>query len=166
MNMQSLTIVLGVITAFALGACTVETKSSTSTGAGGSTSASGTTNSVTGTSGAATGGGGAGGGSSASTSVSASATGTGGEAPCDNTVHCAEAIPDGIGYKLCDETESAKLYDAFFACACTVDGACGSVCSNNYCSGAAVTTPTCTACLQNSTAKGCKKEFDACSGDV
>ena len=152
MNMRTLTVVLGAFTAFALGACNVTT---TTSGTGGNdTTSSGTTV-------AGVGGGGSGGSTTSTTSTS---TGAGGKAACDDTVHCAAAITEGTGDKICDGTESATLYDAYVACTCTAGGACFSVCGNNYCDGKAGTAE-CTTCLQDNTT-GCKKVGDACNGDV
>jgi hypothetical protein len=152
MNMKSLTVVLGAITAFALGACTV---TSTTSGSGGSTSATGTGGGTTTTT---TGGVGGSGGAGGSTS----ATGTGGAASCE-AYTCSEAItpPDGDPAKLCATGPHADLYDALAACTCT--GACKDKCSTNTCANMAITAD-CTACLQDPA--GCKAEFVACAGDA
>jgi hypothetical protein len=146
MTMRTLTVVFGALTALALGACKIEGTG----GVGGGTSGDSTT------SGSTTGGVGGG--------ATSSATGTGGAAACDMSVHCAAAITDGTGDKICDGTESATLYDAYVACTCTAGGACFMLCGDNYCDGKASTTE-CTGCLQDNTV-GCKKEGDACNGDV
>ena len=148
MNMKSLTVVFGALTALALGACKVETSGSTSNGAGGG---SGTTTA---------GVGGAGGAGATSTSA---ATGTGGAAACDDMYTCAEAIDPtkGDATKLCDGPHG-DLYDALNACTCT--GACKDKCMDNACKGDKASAD-CTACLQDSVA-GCSKELDACSGDL
>lgn len=150
MNMRTLTVVFGAFTALALGACKIESTGSSSTGDGGSASTS-----TTGNGGSATTG-------TASTSSGTASTGTG--AACDMSVHCAAAITDGTGDKICDGTESAMLYDAYVACSCTVGGACEKLCGDNYCAGKPSTTE-CTGCLQDNTV-GCKKVGDACSGDI
>ncbi len=151
MNMRTLTVVFGAFTALALGACKIESTGSSSTGDGGSASTSAT---ATGTGGGATTGG--------TTTTTTATTGTGGA--CDMSVHCAAAITDGTGEKICDGTESAMLYDAYVACTCTVGGACEKLCGDNYCDGKPSTTE-CTGCLQDNTV-GCKKQGDACNGDV
>jgi hypothetical protein len=145
MNMRSLTVILGALSAFALGACTV---TSTTSGSGGSTSA-------TGTGGEASGVGGAGGG----TTATGTSTGT---SMCDAKYTCSEAL-DGDPTKLC-EGPSAMLYDTYYACVCETGGACFSVCSDNACKDGTKSAD-CTACLQKND-MGCAKEFTDCSGDV
>jgi hypothetical protein len=146
MNMRSLTIVLGAITAFALGACTI---TSTSGGAGGSTSATGATSAATGTASGGTGG--------------ASGTGTTstGTAMCDPTYTCAMAIttPDGNPAELCDGAEKTA-FNALAACTCDT-GACATACKDSACVQLEASTD-CKACLSNSTT-GCGKEFTACA---
>jgi hypothetical protein len=144
MNMKSLTVVLGALTALALGACKVETTGSTSTGVGGGSTTAGV--------------GGAGG-----TGGAAATTGAGGAA-CDEKYTCAEAIDPATGdpAKLC-EGPSAVLYDALAACTC--DTTCKSVCGDNTCAGMSITAE-CTTCLQAAAPDGCKTEFDACANDA
>ncbi len=142
MNMRSLTVILGALTTFALGACKVTT---TTGSTGGSTSA-------TGTGGEAAGVGGAGGSTTASTGTSA----------CDATLTCAGAL-DGDPSMLC-EGASAELYDKYYACTCETGGKCVAACGDNACKDGAKTDD-CTKCLQDSAA-GCATEFEACSGDI
>jgi len=150
MNMRSLTIVLGAITAFALNACTVESSGSTSTGAGGSTSATGATSGVTGTGSDSTGVGGAGGSVSTSTAM------------CDPAYTCSMAIttPDGNPAELCDGP-AKTVFDAYAKCTC--DGACATACADSACKQLEASTA-CKTCLSDSTA-GCGKEFIACASD-
>ncbi|MEO5728840.1 MAG: hypothetical protein ABI134_26875 [Byssovorax sp.] len=150
MNMRSLTVILGALSVFALGACTV---TSTTSGSGGGTTA-------TGTGGEAAGVGGAGGATSTATGTS---TGT---AMCDMTYTCAEAItpPDNDPSKLCDGP-SGDAYDAYYTCICETVGACGKVCGAAYCTGTAPTAE-CTTCLQDSSEKGCAKVVEACQNDI
>jgi hypothetical protein len=153
MNMKSLTVVFGAISAFALGACTVNGTGSTSTGAGGGSGT--TTTAAAGTGGEAAGVGGSGGGSTTA--------GTGGAAACMMGYSCAEAIDPMKGDpKLLCEGPSAMLYDALQACTCT--GACKAACGASACANAPASAE-CTTCLQDPTT-GCKKEFDACSSDA
>ncbi len=151
MKMNSLTVVFGAISIFALGACTVTGTGTTSTGAGGG---SGNT-AAAGTGGEASGVGGSGG----------ATAGTGGMAACMMGYSCAEAIDPMKGDPglLC-EGPSAMLYDALHTCTC--EGACKTACGDNACMkdgpGASMA---CVACLQDSTT-GCKKEADACASDA
>ncbi len=143
MNMRSLTVVFGALTALALGACKVESTGGTG-GTGGGSTTTGDTTTV-----------GSGGG----------ATGTGGAAACDPKYRCADAIDpmDGDPTKLC-EGPAAVLYDAFAACSCT--GACKAACGDNAC--AMPSTPAsaaCTMCLQDIVA-GCGKEFNDCANAI
>lgn len=149
MNMRSLTVILGALSAFVVGGCTV---TSTTSGSGGSTSA-------TGTGGEAAGVGGAGG-----ATVTATGTSTG-TSMCDPTYTCAEAItpPDGDGTKVCDGA-AGDAYDAYYKCICEPTGACGTVCGMAYCGGTAATAE-CTTCLQDSSEKGCGKQVDTCSNN-
>ena len=144
MNMRSLTVILGALSAFALGACTVET-TTTGTGSGGS----GTTT---------TGGVGGGGGEGTTTTT----TGTGGAPACVETYTCAEAL-DGEPSKLCDGAHG-DLYDAYYKCTCESGGACFAACGDNACTNGAKSAD-CTACLQK-TDMGCAKEFEACAADL
>jgi hypothetical protein len=142
MNMRSLTVILGALTTFALGACKVTTTTGDS---GGGTSSAG------GAGGEAAGVGGAGGGTTS--------TGTGG---CDATLTCAGAL-DGDPSTLC-EGASAELYDKYYACTCETGGKCFAACGDNACKDGAKTDD-CTKCLQASDT-GCATEFEACSGDI
>ena len=143
MNMRSLTVILGALTTFALGACKV----TTTTGASG-----GSTSSAGGSGGEAAGVGGAGGSTTAST----------GTAGCDADLTCALAL-DGDPSMLC-EGASAELYDKYYACTCEAGGACLAVCGENACKGDPQSAD-CQACIQK-TDMGCAKEFEACSGDI
>ena len=149
MNMKSLTVILGGISVFALGACTVNSPSSTSTGAGGTATAATT---------AGNGGAGGGGGATAGTG------GTGGVAACSETYTCAEAIDpvNGDPSKLCDGVHGTA-YDTLATCTCDAAGKCVTDCGDNACKGMAASAA-CTACLQSAT--GCKTEFDACANDI
>lgn len=140
MNMRSLTVILGALSAFVLGACTV---TSTPGGTGGSTS---TTGGV--------------GGSGGTGGATASSTGTG--TPCDDKLTCADAL-GGDPMMLC-EGPSAMLYDKYYACTCETGGACLTACGDNACKNMPKSAD-CTACLQNNTT-GCAVEFEACSGDI
>ena len=144
MNMRSLTIILGAITAFALSACVV-TSTSSSTGTGGSTATS-ADSSATVTSSTATGVGG-----------SSGSTGT---AMCDPTYTCSMAIttPDGNPAELCEGTEK-KLFTAYSECTCT--GACATACADSACKQLDASTD-CKTCLADPTT-GCGKEFVACA---
>jgi hypothetical protein len=141
MNMRSLTVILGALTAFALGACKVTT---TTGSTGGSTSA-------TGTGGEAAGVGGSGGGG-----------GAGGAAACDEAYTCAEAL-DGDPSKLCDGAHG-DLYDKYFACTCETGGKCFAACGDNACKDGAKTDD-CTKCIQ-ATTTGCSEEQAACANDA
>lgn len=146
MNMRSLTVILGALSAFALGACTV---TSTPTGSGGTSSTT-----------EGTGGGGVGGG----TGGRGGAGGSGGAAGCVKDYTCAEAItpPDGDGTKVCDGP-AGDAYDAYYTCVCEAAGACGTACGAAYCGGTAATAE-CTACLQNGDT-GCGKQVDNCANN-
>jgi hypothetical protein len=153
MNMRSLTVILGALTTFALGACTVTT---TPGGSGGSTSA-------TGTGGEAAGNGGAGGGGTTATGTTTSATSSTGTSMCDPNYTCAEAITDGDGTKVCDGA-AGDAFDAYFDCVCETTGACGAKCGPAFCSGTAPSAE-CTTCLQDSTEKGCGKQAVECANN-
>lgn len=151
MNMKSLTVILGGIAVFALGACTVTGTGSTTTGTGGGTTTATTTTT------ASVGGAGGGGG------ATSTATGTGGAPTCDNMYTCAEAItpPNGDPGKLCLDNASGKAFTALSDCTCT--GACKADCSDNVCMAGGSASDKCTACLQSAT--GCKTEFDSCANN-
>jgi hypothetical protein len=139
MNMKSLTVILGALSAFALGACTV----TSTTGSTGGSDPTTTTGGVGGSGGSGT-------------------TGTGGAAPCEEKYTCSEAL-DGDPTKLCDG-EHGDLYDAYYNCTCVSGGACFSVCSDNACTNGTKSAE-CTACLQKAD-MGCAKELEACAGDA
>jgi hypothetical protein len=149
MNMRSLAVILGALTAAALSACTVEsTTSSTSAGGG-----SNTTTGVTSTSGSNTGGSGGSGGDATTSSTS---TGTG---MCDPTYACVDAIAQGSGdpAELCD----GPALDEFNALAdCTCTGNCATECADSACKQLDPSAE-CKACLSTKDT-GCGKEFDAC----
>jgi len=143
MNMRTLTVVFGALTALALGACKIE---STGGVGGGATSATGAT-----------------GATSATVGSGGGATGTGGAAACDPKYTCVDAIDptDGDPSKLC-EGPAAVLFDALSACSCT--GACKTVCGENDCVGKPATME-CTKCVVDTVA-GCGKEFNECSNAI
>ena len=150
MNMKSLIVILGGISVFALGACTVTGTGSTSTGSGGGSGGSTTVTTA--------GNGGAGGATAASTG------GTGGAVACNDMYTCAEAIDPVTGdpSKLCDGVHGTA-YDTLATCTCDAAGKCVTDCGDNACKGMGAS-PACTACLQSAT--GCKTEFDACANDI
>jgi hypothetical protein len=153
--MKYLTVILGGISVFALGACTVRGTGSTSTSTGGSGGATtwATTTGYYGDVGGAVGDvGGAGG------------NGTGGAPACDDAYTCSEAIspPDGDPNKLCVGNPHEKVFKAMSECVCT--GACMAYCADNFCMASSPPTNDCTACLQSAT--GCKTQFDDCANDI
>lgn len=152
MNMKSLTVMLGGISIFALGACTVTGTGTTGSGGG---SGGGTTTATTTTT---TGGVGGSGGSGSTT--------TGGAGGCDANYTCAEAItpPDGDPGKLCNGPHG-DVYDALVKCTCDATGPCSSKCGDNSCKGMPASAD-CTACLQAAAPDGCKTENDACANDI
>src|SRR5512132_1473874 len=150
MNIRFLTVTLAAITAYALGACTVESSGSTSTGdtSTASATATGTGGSgggATGTGGAATGSGGNGGSGGDSTA-------------CDPAYTCAEASAPSSGNpaKLC-EGPAKTLFTAFSNCACM--GACATACADSACKDNDPSTPR-KVCLSDAAA-GCGKELSA-----
>ncbi len=152
MNQRSLTVTLGALAAFTLGACTVGTTTSSS-GTGGATSA--TTGSDATASATTSGGTGGSGGDATTTGTS---TGT---AMCDPMYKCVDAIAPGSGDPalLCDGPARMKL-DALAACTCS--GNCAATCKDNACT-QQDPSPECKACLSTPDT-GCKKEFDDCVG--
>lgn len=154
MNQRSLTVTLGALAAFTLGACTVGTTTSSS-GTGGATSA------TTGSDATASGGTGGSGGD-ATTTATTTTTGTStGTAMCDPMYKCVDAIAPGSGDPalLCDGPARMKL-DALAACTCS--GNCAATCKDNACM-QQDPSPECKACLSTPDT-GCKKEFDDCVG--
>ena len=154
MNMKSLSVILGGISVFALGACTVTGTGSTSTGSGGGTTTATTTTTTGGV-----------GGSGGGTTTTTSTTTTGGAGGCDAMYTCAEAItpPNGDSTKLCNGP-AGDAYDAYYKCVCDATGPCGTACGMAYCTGTAPTAE-CTTCIQDNTDKGCKKEADTCAAN-
>lgn len=150
MKMQSLKVILGTITAFALGACTVTTGAG-GTGTGGTASTTG----VTSTSGNPD-------TSATSTAGSGGATTTTGTGMCDPKYTCSKAIAQGTGDPalLCDGTAALTNFDALSACTCM--GNCATACADNACM-QLEPSAACKACLVTADT-GCKKEFDACVG--
>jgi hypothetical protein len=145
MNMRSLTVLFCSVSALILSACII-----TGTGSGG---VGGGTTGGTGGEGTTVTSGGVGGG----TTTGSTSTGM----ACDAKYKCSEAItpPDGDPTKICDMTESATLYDAYYACSCTKD--CKTDCGNNACAGKA-SSDACKTCVQGK----CKAQFDACANDL
>ena len=151
MNMRFLTVTLVAITAYTLGACTVETSGSTST------TATATASGTEGSGGGATGTGGAGG---AATGVGGSGGSGGDSTACDPAYTCAEASAplSGNPAKLC-EGPAKTLFTAFSTCTCM--GACKVDCADNACMTKEPSTA-CKICLTN-TDTGCGKELNACT---
>jgi len=143
MNKRSLTVLFGAVSALILSACII-----TGTGSGGVGGGTAGTGGETGGTGSDMTGG-VGGGT------------TGSSMSCDMTYKCATAItpPEGDPTKLCDMTESATLYDAYYACVCT--DSCKTECGDTAC---AEKTPSyaCNTCRGDK----CKKQLDACSNDL
>ena len=96
----------------------------------------------------------------AATSVT-TGTGTG---TCDPSNTCAMAItpPEGDPTTLCDNTLSAKLYDALVQCTC-VD-VCQVQCAGSVCV-SGTPSSACSACLQDP-ANGCGNQLADCANDI
>ena len=100
----------------------------------------------------------------ASAVAAASVTTGTGTTTCDPSNTCAAAItpPDGDPTKLCDNTLSAKLYDALVQCTC-VD-VCQVQCASSVCISGSPG-PTCAECLQDPV-NGCGNQLASCTNDV
>lgn len=97
-------------------------------------------------------------------SVVAASVTTGTGTGCDPGLTCAAAItpPDGNPTKLCDNTVSAKLYDALVQCTCA--DVCQIQCASSVCVSGSPSS-TCAECLQDP-ANGCGNQLNACANDV
>lgn len=156
MNMKYVAILFGAC--LALSGCVVETGGSNG-GSGGSTATGGTG----GTAGGGVGGGTAGSSTGGATGGSGGATGGTGGSSC---MSCGVFITEGTDTSmLCTGNgppSSAELYNALGDCTC--NGACSTVCTDNVCAGADITTE-CQACVTD-TASGCGAEFNECANDI
>lgn len=139
MNKRSLTVLFCSLSALILSACIIT--SGPSGGVGGGTTTNGTGGE------APSGGVGGGTGDSSSSGVT-----------CDPTYKCAAAITDNDPNKLCKDSDSYKLFEAYDACACTTG--CATECQSSFCAGKEAESD-CGKCTQDK----CKEAATNCAND-